>query len=66
MPARVYEDSHVTGGPACPGTIDREGGGAVGCDRKAIAVVEDRRMYKCGYGHRWPRDRDSESDKSVA
>ncbi len=46
--------ARVTGGPPCPGHIAR-GEGAVECDRVAIAVVEDRSMYKCAYGHRWRR-----------
>lgn len=52
---KVMKNGNVTNGMSCPGTIDREGGGHVQCDRVAVAVVANRQMLKCSYGHRWPR-----------
>ncbi len=51
---RTSRGARVTNGPPCPGSVAR-GEGAVECDRVAIAVVEDRSLYKCAYGHRWRR-----------
>ncbi len=51
---RASRGARVFDGPSCPGQIAREGG-YTECDRRAIAVVEDRSKYKCDYGHRWRR-----------
>lgn len=51
---KVKRNGTVVNGPPCPGYISREGNMAA-CDRRAVAVVEGRRMFKCDYGHRWPR-----------
>lgn len=62
---KVLKNGNVINGTACPGTIDREGGGHVQCDRVAVAVVENRQKLKCSYGHRWPRKLENEEDGAV-
>lgn len=49
----IRKNAAVSSGPQCPGSIMADGQRRE-CDKRAIFVVENRRMYKCAYGHRWP------------